>query len=94
MKLTGCLFGKRSNRHIHRRGFALIVTLSLMILLTVIAVGLLTLSSVSLRTTSQTDAMYSARANARATREPRQSPVGRGRPCVASVLVAITCLPP
>lgn len=36
-----------------RRGFALVVTLSLMILLTIIAVGLLTLSSVSLRTTGQ-----------------------------------------
>ncbi len=47
------------------RGFALIVTLSLMILLTVIAVGLLTLSSISLRTSSQGDAMQAARANAR-----------------------------
>ncbi|MES2474766.1 MAG: hypothetical protein V4640_03220 [Verrucomicrobiota bacterium] len=47
------------------RGFALIVTLSLMILLTVIAVGLLTLSSISLRSTNQTDAMQAARANAR-----------------------------
>ncbi|NQX01714.1 hypothetical protein HQ447_13740, partial [bacterium] len=46
-------------------GFALIVTLSLMILLTVIAVGLLSLSSISLRSSSQGDAMQSARANAR-----------------------------
>ncbi len=49
----------------HRRGFALIVTLSLMILLTVIAVGLLTLSSLSLRSSSQGSAMQEARANAR-----------------------------
>ena len=49
----------------HARGFALIVTLSLMILLTVIAVGLLTLSTISLRSTSQGDAMQAARANAR-----------------------------
>lgn len=35
------------------RGFALVVTLSLMILLTIIAVGLLTLSSISLRASSQ-----------------------------------------
>ncbi|MEO5917702.1 MAG: hypothetical protein ABIS50_25955 [Luteolibacter sp.] len=49
----------------HPRGFALIVTLSLMILLTVIAVGLLTLSSISLRSSSQNDAMQTARANAR-----------------------------
>lgn len=47
------------------RGFALIVTLSLMILLTVIAVGLLTLSSISLRSSSQGNAMATARANAR-----------------------------
>lgn len=49
----------------HPRGFALIVTLSLMILLTVVAVGLLSLSSVSLRSTSQSDSLQSARANAR-----------------------------
>ena len=49
----------------HPRGFALIVTLSLMILLTVVAVGLLTLSSISLRSSAQGNAMASARANAR-----------------------------
>jgi hypothetical protein len=47
------------------RGFALVVTLSLMILLTIIAVGLLTLSGISLRSSAQGDAMQSARANAR-----------------------------
>jgi hypothetical protein len=47
------------------RGFALVVTLSLMILLTVIAVGLLTLSSISLRSSSQGEAMQTARSNAR-----------------------------
>jgi hypothetical protein len=47
------------------RGFALVVTLSLMILLTIIAVGLLTLSSISLRASSQGQAMAEARANAR-----------------------------
>ena len=46
-------------------GFALIVTLSLMILLTVIAVGLLTLSSISLRSTSQGSAASTAQTNAR-----------------------------
>ena len=49
----------------HDRGFALIVTLSLMILLTIIAVGLLTLSSISLRASSATVAMAEARQNAR-----------------------------
>lgn len=46
-------------------GFALVVTLSLMILLTVVAVGLLSLSSVSLRAASQAEAMATARNNAR-----------------------------
>jgi len=47
---------KSQFRHRHRppgqrrpRGFALVVTLSLMILLTILAVGLLSLSSVTLR---------------------------------------------
>ncbi|MES2920351.1 MAG: hypothetical protein V4819_02325 [Verrucomicrobiota bacterium] len=56
---------KRTPRRNHPPGFALVVTLSLMILLTVIAVGLLSLASVSLRSSSQNDAMQSARANAR-----------------------------
>ncbi len=47
------------------RGFALIVTLSLMILLTVIAVGLLSLSSIALRSSGQLNAGATARANAR-----------------------------
>jgi hypothetical protein len=49
----------------HSRGFALVVTLSLMILLTIIAVGLLGLSSISLRASSQGEAMQTARSNAR-----------------------------
>lgn len=47
------------------RGFALIVTLSLMILLTVIAVGLLSLSSISLRNSRQSSDAQNAQANAR-----------------------------
>jgi len=47
------------------RGFALVMTLSLMVLLTVIVVGLLTLSSVALRSAGQDSAMAVARANAR-----------------------------
>ncbi|MCX6866865.1 MAG: pilus assembly PilX N-terminal domain-containing protein [Verrucomicrobia bacterium] len=46
-------------------GFALVITLMLMILLTVIAVGLLTLSSISLRVSTQGNAMATARSNAR-----------------------------
>jgi Tfp pilus assembly protein PilX len=48
-----------------RRGFALVVTLSLMILLTIVAVGLLTLSSISLRSISQGNSQAVANANAR-----------------------------
>lgn len=46
-------------------GFALIITLSLMILLVVVAVGLLTLSTIGLRSTSQASEMAIARANSR-----------------------------
>ena len=47
------------------RGFALIVTVSLMVLLTIIALGLLTLSSISLRAASSGSDRSVARANAR-----------------------------
>lgn len=47
------------------RGFALVVTLSLMVLLTLIAVGLLSLSAISLRSSSRGMAQTEARANAR-----------------------------
>ena len=68
-----CSLTTRSRRPVLERGFhastppgfALVVTLSLMILLTVIAVGLLTLSSISLRATNHGEAMSAARANAR-----------------------------
>ncbi len=46
-------------------GFALVVTLALMVLVTVILVGLLSLSAVSLRTSGAGEAMATARANAR-----------------------------
>lgn len=47
------------------QGFALVITLSLMVLLTIVAVGLLSLSAISLRGSSQQDAKAEARANAR-----------------------------
>jgi len=46
-------------------GFALVITLALMVLLTLIVVGLLSLSSVSLRTAADGSAMATARSNAR-----------------------------
>ncbi|MEI6606160.1 MAG: pilus assembly PilX N-terminal domain-containing protein [Verrucomicrobiota bacterium] len=47
------------------KGFALVITLSLMVLLTLIVVGLLSLSGISLRSAAQDKAMASARSNAR-----------------------------
>lgn len=47
------------------RGFALVVTVSLMVLLAVMCVGLLGLSAVSLRSSTQTQAQAEAQANAR-----------------------------
>jgi hypothetical protein len=47
------------------QGFALVATLSLMILLTLIAVGLLTLSTATVRSSGREEAMAGARANAR-----------------------------
>jgi hypothetical protein len=55
----------RCRRRSAKRGFALVVTLSLMILLTILAVGLLSLSSISLRSSNQSAAMGIARANAK-----------------------------
>lgn len=49
----------------YRHGFALVVTLSLMVLLTLIAVGLLTLSAISTRSTANGSAQAEAQANAR-----------------------------
>ena len=48
-----------------RPGFALVVTLALMILLSILAVGLLSLSAVTLRSSGQGAAQAEARANAR-----------------------------
>jgi len=56
---------KRKPKFARSSGFALVVTLSLMILLTIIAVGLLSLSSISLRSSSQSEAMATAKSNAR-----------------------------
>lgn len=47
------------------RGFALVVTLSIMVLLTLLAVGLLSLSTRSLATSSRESSMIEARTNAR-----------------------------
>ncbi|WP_367872943.1 hypothetical protein [Luteolibacter sp. Populi] len=61
----------RQKRHMTPRrrgrasGFALVISLSLMVLLTILSVGLLTLSTVSLRASTQEDAMRVARSNAR-----------------------------
>ena len=51
--------------HGRTKGFALVTTLALMILLVVVAVGLLSLATISLRATSQENERANARANAR-----------------------------
>ncbi len=56
---------KPARTHRKPRGFALIVTLSLLMLLTVIAVGLLSLSSISMRSSRQSSDAQTAQANAR-----------------------------
>src|SRR5690606_22783898 len=48
-----------------RPGFALVICLSLMVLLTILAVGLMSLSAISLRASGRGEAMAEARANAR-----------------------------
>jgi hypothetical protein len=57
--------GSSHHCRIDNRGFALVVTVSLLILLTAIALGFLSLSAVTLRTNSQDQALMRARANAR-----------------------------
>lgn len=54
-----------SQRRNPNRGFALVISLTLMVLLTILSVGLLTLSTVSLRASTQGEAMQIARSNAR-----------------------------
>lgn len=49
----------------HSSGFSLVITISMMVLLSLLAVGLISLSTVSIRASKNGDAMQQARANAR-----------------------------
>lgn len=57
--------GMKSGEYKRESGFALVVTLSMLVLLTVIVTGLLSLSAISLRSSSQGEAQAEARSNAR-----------------------------
>ncbi len=52
-------------KRVENRGFALIVTVSLLVLLALVAVGLLTLSTVTVRNSTMGAAQAEARANAK-----------------------------
>ena len=55
----------RAKKWVTASGFALVITLALMVLLTLLVVGLLSLSTVALRSAAQSNAMAMARSNAR-----------------------------
>ncbi len=65
MKTPFLRFRSATSKARPEAGFALVITLSLMVLLTLLAVGLLTLSSVSLRSSAQSSDLAIARSNAR-----------------------------
>ncbi len=56
---------KRKPKHLFHGGFALVATLSMVILLTIVALGLLQLATVTLRSTGHGSEMAKARANAK-----------------------------
>lgn len=64
MQLTTSKIMLHRNHHTNQ-GFALVVSLTMLVLITVIAVGLLSLSSITLRTASQNSAQAEAQANAK-----------------------------
>ena len=64
MNVHGMSFSHKPKRNV-RQGFALVVTLTLLVLLSILAVGLLSLSSVSLRAAAAALPQTTARANAR-----------------------------
>jgi len=56
---------KQVPESVPHKGFSLIITITMMVLLSLVAVGLLSLSSVTLRSSSSSIAQAEARSNAR-----------------------------
>jgi Tfp pilus assembly protein PilX len=64
-RLASVKSGSRHTQLRSTRGFALVITMALMVLLMVLSVGLLSLSSIELRSSGANSAMMQARTNAR-----------------------------
>ncbi|NIP93662.1 MAG: hypothetical protein GWO24_09470, partial [Akkermansiaceae bacterium] len=65
MKTNPCILEKKAHGMAPKRGFSLITTVTILVLLSLIAIGLLSLSAVTVRSGRSELAQLEARANAR-----------------------------